>query len=179
MAIINEQAHRLKAAFVKPLQAQHRQHCSQFHWTMSNRQRLPQGNRAATSAIHFIRNSSGYRARFHSRTNHGMAKRRPGRQDNIPRSIKDKHDACNSSQNAAQPDNHSLLMIDHQYLQMLTIRSHNTSELINHAVALVEASAIFQVPLLTTTAFSERQGLVATLAEATRAVKPIDRTTLN
>jgi hypothetical protein len=108
-----------------------------------------------------------------------MAKRRPGRQDNIPRSIKDKHDACNSSQNAAQPDNHSLLMIDHQYLQMLTIRSHNTSELINHAVALVEASAIFQVPLLTTTAFSERQGLVATLAEATRAVKPIDRTTLN
>jgi hypothetical protein len=70
-------------------------------------------------------------------------------------------------------------MIDHQYLQMLTIRSHNTSELINHAVALVEASAIFQVPLLTTTAFSERQGLVATLAEATRAVKPIDRTTLN
>ena len=29
--------------------------------------------------------------------------------------------------------NHSLLMIDHQYLQMLTIRSHDASELINHA----------------------------------------------
>jgi nicotinamidase-related amidase len=35
------------------------------------------------------------------------------------------------------------------------------------------------VPLLTTTAFKERQGLVAPLAEATRSIKPIDRTTLN
>jgi nicotinamidase-related amidase len=33
--------------------------------------------------------------------------------------------------------------------------------------------------MLTTTAFKERQGLVAPLAEATKAVKPIDRTTLN
>ncbi len=33
-------------------------------------------------------------------------------------------------------DNHSLLMIDHQCLQMLTIRSHNANELINNAVAL-------------------------------------------
>jgi nicotinamidase-related amidase len=77
------------------------------------------------------------------------------------------------------PDNHSLLMIDHQYLQMLTIRSHDASELIDHAVALVEAAAIFEVPMLTTTAFKERQNLVAPLAEATKAVKPIDRTTLN
>ena len=74
------------------------------------------------------------------------------------------------------PDNHSLLMIDHQYLQMLTIRSHDTSELINHAVALVEAAAIFEVPMQTTTAFAVRQGLVAPLAEATKAVKPFDRT---
>src|SRR5271157_4539490 len=77
------------------------------------------------------------------------------------------------------PENHSLLMIDHQYLQMLTVRSHNSNEVINHAVALVEAAAIFEVPLLTTTAFRDRQGLVAPLAEATKALKPIDRTTLN
>jgi hypothetical protein len=70
-------------------------------------------------------------------------------------------------------------MIDHQYLQMLTIRSHDASEVISHAVALVEAAAIFEVPMLTTTAFKERQGLVAPLAEASKAVKPIDRTTLN
>jgi hypothetical protein len=42
------------------------------------------------------------------------------------------------------PDNHSLLMIDRQYLQMLIIRSHDANELINHAVALVEAAANLQ-----------------------------------
>jgi hypothetical protein len=78
-----------------------------------------------------------------------------------------------------RPDNHSLLLIDHQYLRMLTIRSHDASELIEHSVALVEAAAIFKVPMLTTTAFKERQNLVAPLAEATKAVKPFDRTTLN
>ena len=62
------------------------------------------------------------------------------------------------------PDNHSLMMIDHQYLQMLTIPSHDASAVINHAVALVEAAAIFEVLMLTTTAFKERQGLVAPLA---------------
>jgi nicotinamidase-related amidase len=87
--------------------------------------------------------------------------------------------SANPAKTMLSPDNHSLLMIDHQYLQMLTIRSHGASELINHAVALVEAAAIFKVPMLTTTAFKERQGLVAPLAEATKAVKPIDRTTLN
>jgi nicotinamidase-related amidase len=76
---------------------------------------------------------------------------------------------ANPAKTLLSPDNHSLLMIDHQYLQMLTIRSHDASELINHAVALVEAAAIFKA----------RQGLVAPLAEATKAVKPIDRTTLN
>ena len=86
---------------------------------------------------------------------------------------------ANPARTLLSPDNHSLLMIDHQYLQMLTIRSHNASELINNAVALAEAAAIFKVPMLTTTAFKERQGLVAPLAEATKAVKPIDRTTLN
>ena len=68
------------------------------------------------------------------------------------------------SETLLSPDNHSLLMIDHQYLQMLTIRSHDANELINHAVALVESAAIFKVPMLTTTAFQERQGLVAPLA---------------
>jgi hypothetical protein len=64
---------------------------------------------------------------------------------------------ANPSKTVLSPDNHSLLMIDHQYLQMLTIRSHDASEVINHAVALVEAAAIFEVSMLTTTAFKERQ----------------------
>jgi hypothetical protein len=62
---------------------------------------------------------------------------------------------ANSAKTLLSPDNHLLLLIDHQYLQMLTIRSHNTSELINHAVALAEAAAIFKVPMPTTTAFQE------------------------
>jgi nicotinamidase-related amidase len=72
--------------------------------------------------------------------------------------------SANPAKTLLSPDNHSLLMIDHQYLQMLTIRSHDASELIDHAVALAEAAVIFEVPLLTTTAFKERQGLVAPLA---------------
>jgi hypothetical protein len=38
---------------------------------------------------------------------------------------------------------------------MLTIRSHDASELVDHVVALAEAAAIFEVPLLTATAFKE------------------------
>jgi nicotinamidase-related amidase len=78
---------------------------------------------------------------------------------------------ANPAKTLLSPDNHSLLMIDHQYLQMLTIRSDDASEIINHAVALVEAAAIYKVPMLTTTAFKERQDSVAPLAEATKAVK--------
>ena len=64
---------------------------------------------------------------------------------------------ANPAETLLSPDNHSLLMIDHQYLQMLTIRSHDASELINHAVAFVESAAMFKVPMLTTTAFQERR----------------------
>jgi hypothetical protein len=49
---------------------------------------------------------------------------------------------ANPAKTLLSPDNHSLLMIDHQYLQMLTIRSHDASEIVNHAVALVEAAVI-------------------------------------
>jgi len=34
---------------------------------------------------------------------------------------------ANPAKTLLSPDNHSLLMIHHQYLQMLTIRSHNAS----------------------------------------------------
>jgi hypothetical protein len=64
---------------------------------------------------------------------------------------------ANPAKSLLSPDNHSLLMIDHQYLQMLTIRSHDANVLINHPVALVEAAAIFEAPMLTTTAFKKRQ----------------------
>lgn len=77
------------------------------------------------------------------------------------------------------PDNHVVLLIDHQYLQMLTVRSHETSEVINNVAALAEAAKIFKVPTLVTTAFSEKQDIVKDLADATSGQIPIDRTTLN
>lgn len=77
------------------------------------------------------------------------------------------------------PGNHALLLIDHQYLQMLTTRSHETNELINNVAALAEGARIFNVPTLVTTAFAQKQDLVKPLSDATADLTPIDRTTLN
>jgi nicotinamidase-related amidase len=82
---------------------------------------------------------------------------------------------ANPARTSLSPDNHSLLVIDHKYLQVLTIRPRDASELIDHAVALIKAATIFDVPMLTATALTERQGLVA----PAKAVRLIDRTTLN
>ncbi len=57
------------------------------------------------------------------------------------------------------PDNHALLLIDHQYLQLLTLRSHDASQVISNVQAVAKASKIFDVPTLLTTAFAERQDL--------------------
>jgi hypothetical protein len=51
-------------------------------------------------------------------------------------------------------------MIDHQYLQLLTLRSHETSQVIGNATAVAKAAKIFAVPTLLTTAFAERQNLI-------------------
>jgi nicotinamidase-related amidase len=77
------------------------------------------------------------------------------------------------------PDNHVLLLIDHQYLQMLTTRSHEVGDIINNVAAVAEGAKIFNVPTLVTTAFAEKQNVVSALADATSDQTPIDRTTLN
>jgi nicotinamidase-related amidase len=77
------------------------------------------------------------------------------------------------------PDNHALLLIDHQYLQMLTVRSHEAGEVINNVAALAEGAKIFAVPTLVTTAFAEKQDVVKDLADVTADQVRIDRTTLN
>jgi len=77
------------------------------------------------------------------------------------------------------PDNHVLLLIDHQYLQMLTVRSHDVGDVVNNVTAVAEGARIFNVPTLVTTAFSERQDIVSALKDATADQVPIDRTTLN
>jgi nicotinamidase-related amidase len=77
------------------------------------------------------------------------------------------------------PDNHALLLIDHQYLQLLTLRSHDASEVISNVQAVAKASRIFKVPTLLTTAFAQRQDLIKEVQDVYPEQKPIDRTTLN
>jgi nicotinamidase-related amidase len=77
------------------------------------------------------------------------------------------------------PGNHSLLLIDYQYLQLLTIRSHNTAAVINHVIALSKASRIFGAPALLTTAFAEQQDLIGDIAQLFPEQIPLDRNTMN
>jgi len=77
------------------------------------------------------------------------------------------------------PENHAVLLIDHQYLQLLTVRSHDTATLVNNVTALAKAAKLFNVPALITTAFAERQAVVKEIQDVFPEQKPIDRTTLN
>ncbi len=77
------------------------------------------------------------------------------------------------------PGNHALIMIDHQYLQLLSVRSHTVEEVVSNAVITARAAKIFEVPTLFTTAFAERQELIKEVQEIDPAQVPIDRTGLN
>ena len=57
------------------------------------------------------------------------------------------------------PDDHAVLLIDHQYLQLLAVRSHPNEVVVNNSTFLAKAANIFKVPTLLTTAFAERQAL--------------------
>jgi len=84
-----------------------------------------------------------------------------------------------TTNNLLEPGNHALLLIDHQYLQLLTLRSHDASQVISNAAAVAKAAKIFKVPTLLTTAFAERQNLIKELQDVFPEQSPIDRTTLN
>ena len=76
-------------------------------------------------------------------------------------------------------DNHALLLIDHQYLQLLAVRSHPNDTIINNTVMLAKGAKIFGVPTLFTTAFAERQDLIKEIQAVHQDQVPIDRTGLN
>jgi nicotinamidase-related amidase len=57
------------------------------------------------------------------------------------------------------PDNHALVLIDHQYLQLLAVRSHPNETVVNNTVLLAKTAKLFRVPTSLTTAFAERQAL--------------------
>src|SRR6201987_5532531 len=84
-----------------------------------------------------------------------------------------------SANNLLEPGNHALLLIDHQYLQLLTLRSHEASQVISNATAVAKAAKIFKVPTLLTTAYAERQNLIKEIQDVYPEQTPIDRTTLN
>lgn len=77
------------------------------------------------------------------------------------------------------PTNHALLLIDHQYLQLLSERSHDVTILVNAAVAVAKTAKLFGVPTLLTTAFAKRQPLIKQLQDIFPDQQPIDRTGLN
>lgn len=81
--------------------------------------------------------------------------------------------------NLLTPENHALLLIDHQYLQLLTLRSHDAAQVISNTQAVAKAAKIFKVPTLLTTAFAERQELIKEIQDVYPEQKPIDRSTLN
>ena len=76
-------------------------------------------------------------------------------------------------------DNHALLLIDHQYLQLLAVRSHPNDTVVRNTVMLAKAAKTFNVPTLFTTAFAERQALIEEIQAVHPDQTPIDRTGLN
>ena len=77
------------------------------------------------------------------------------------------------------PDDHALLLIDHQYLQLLALRSHPNETVVNNTTFLAKAAKLFKVPTLLTTAFAERQALFQEVQDVFPEQEAIDRTGLN
>jgi nicotinamidase-related amidase len=78
-----------------------------------------------------------------------------------------------------QPDNHALLLIDHQYLQLVTARSHDSEKVVAATVLLAKGAKLFKVPTLLTTGLRKIQGLVHEVQAVFPEQEPIDRTNLN
>jgi nicotinamidase-related amidase len=76
-------------------------------------------------------------------------------------------------------DDHALMLIDHQYLQLLAVRSHPNDTVVRNTVMLAKAAKVFNVPTLFTTAFAERQALIEEIQAVHPDQTPIDRTGLN
>ena len=79
------------------------------------------------------------------------------------------------------PDNHALLMIDHQYLQLLALRSHPNEAVVNNSVFLAKAAKVFNVPTTITTV--ETDGFSGNTYPELLAVFPehkiLERTSMN
>jgi nicotinamidase-related amidase len=78
-----------------------------------------------------------------------------------------------------QPDNHAVILIDHQYLQFTTMRSSNPDEVLHAVQLLAKATRLFHVPTLLTTGLASRQRLLPEVEAVYPGQEPIDRTNLD
>ncbi len=78
-----------------------------------------------------------------------------------------------------QPGNHAVILIDQQYLQLLTMRSNDAMIATNAMALLAKGARLFGVKTLLTTAFAERQALIKDVQAVFPEETPIDRTSLN
>lgn len=79
------------------------------------------------------------------------------------------------------PDNHVLILIDHQPQMAFATRSHDVQEVRNNVTGLAKAAKVFKVPtILTTVAEKSFSGPLFPEVQAVfPEQKPIDRTTMN
>jgi nicotinamidase-related amidase len=77
------------------------------------------------------------------------------------------------------PDNHSLMLVDQQMLVLITMRSHEVSQVIDAMTLVAKGAKLFGVRTLITTAHSETQKLVQQVQDVFPDHKPIERTGLN
>ena len=82
--------------------------------------------------------------------------------------------------NLLNPDNHVLVLIDHQPAQVAVTGSHDRTLLINNVVGLAKFAKIFGIPTLLTTVVEALGGkLLQPIQDVFPDQVPIDRTTLN
>lgn len=89
--------------------------------------------------------------------------------------------AAKPSPRLLTPDNHTLILIDHQPQMAFATRSIDVAELRNNTVGLAKAAVAFKVPtILTTVAEKSFSGpLFPELQAVLPGQQPIDRTTMN
>lgn len=79
------------------------------------------------------------------------------------------------------PDNHSLILVDHQPQMAFAVASHDISQLRNNVTGLAKSAKVFNVPTILTTV--AEKSFAGPLFSEIQAVfpdqKPIDRTTMN
>jgi nicotinamidase-related amidase len=82
--------------------------------------------------------------------------------------------------NLLTPDNHALLLIDHQPAQLASTASHDRTLIINNVLALAKYAKAYQAPMLFTTVMEVLGGkLINQLQAVDPEQTPIARTTLN